>query len=91
MKFTIEIGDAEKCRVEYSFNQLTGTLVIKVNQQPVKKSVRWLNEPQFEVHDLEVGEVERHVIRIEKVRKQLFGHRNKVFVDNRLVRVFDGN
>jgi hypothetical protein len=91
MKFTIEIGEAEKCRLEYSFNQLTGTLVIKVNQQPVKKTVRWINEPRFAVHDLEVGEVERHIIRIEQERKQLFGHRNRVFVDNRLVRVYDGN
>lgn len=91
MKFTIEIGEAEKCRVEYSFNQLTGTLVIKVNQQPVKKTVRWINEPKFEVHDLEVGEMERHTIRIEKERKVFLGHRNRVFVDNRLVRVFDGN
>jgi len=91
MKFTIEIGDAEKCSVAYSFNQLTGTLVITVDQQPVKKSVRWLNEPQFEVHALVVGEHERHEVRIEKERKQLFGSRNRVFVDNRLVRVFDGN
>ena len=91
MKFTIEIGEAEKCRVEYSFNQLTGSLVIKVDQLPVKKAVRLFNEPVHEVHELVVGKNERHAIRIEQQRKQLLGHRNRVFVDNRLVRVFEGN
>ena len=42
MKFTIEIGDIEKHRLEYTFNQLFGKLVIKINEQPVKQSVRWV-------------------------------------------------
>jgi hypothetical protein len=34
--------------------------------------------------------MEKTEVRIEKVRKQLFGHRNNVYVDKRLTRVFDG-
>jgi hypothetical protein len=91
MKITLDIGEAEINRLDYEFNQLTGTLVIRVNQQPVLKATRWINEPRFEAHDLTVGQHERHVVRIEKERKQLLGHRGRVFVDNRLVRVFKGN
>ena len=31
MRFAIEIGNTEKHRLEYNFNQLLGSLVIKVN------------------------------------------------------------
>lgn len=91
MKFTIEIGEAEKHLLEYSFHQITGTLVIRINSRPVLKSTRWINEPRLEAHRLTVGERERHIVRIEKERKPLLGHRGRVFVDNRLVRVFGGN
>lgn len=91
MKFTFVIGETEKHRIEYSFNQLAGRLVVKVNEQPVRRSVRLFNEPTFEVHDFTVGEQERHHVRIEKQRKQLFGHRNRVFVDNRLYKVLEAN
>ena len=38
VRFAIEIGDTEKHRLEYNFNQLLGSLVIKVNEKAVKKS-----------------------------------------------------
>lgn len=91
MKFTIEIGDAEKHRIEYNFNQLFGRLVVKVNEQAIKKSVRLVNEPILEIHVFAVGQFEKHEVRIEKERRQLFGHRNRVFVNNRLVKVVDHN
>jgi hypothetical protein len=91
MKFTLEIGDAEKHRIEYHFNQLIGRLVVKVNERPVKKSVRLVNEPILEIHVFVVGQHERQEVRIEQERKQLFGHRNRVFVNNRLVKVVDDN
>lgn len=91
MKFTIEIGENEKHRIEYNFNQLIGRLVVTVDEQPVKKSVRLLNEPILEVHVFVVGQYEQQEVRIEQERKQLFGHRNRVFVNNRLVKVLDNN
>ena len=72
MKFTIEIGEAEKHRLEYYFNQLLGRLVIKVNEKAIKKSLRLINEPIFEVHVFTVGEREKSAVRIEKERKPLW-------------------
>ena len=90
MKFAIEIGDIEKHRLEYHFNQLLGSLVIKVNEKPIKKFVRLLNEPLLEVHDFVVGDQEKSSVRIEKERKPLMGCKNRLYVNNRLVKVFSG-
>ena len=91
MKIIIEVGEKEKHRIEYNFNQLIGRLVVKVNEQPVKRSYRLLNEPKFEVHVFVVGQFEKQEVRIEKQRKQLMGHRNRVFVNNRLFKVVENN
>ena len=90
MKFVIEIGDTEKHRLEYHFNQLLGSLIIKVNEKPIKKSLRMVNEPVLEVHAFVVGEREKTDVRIEKERKPLIGCKNRLYVNNRLVKVFSG-
>jgi hypothetical protein len=90
VKFAIEIGDAEKHRLEYNFNQLLGSLVIKVNETPIKKSVRLINEPVLEVHAFVVGDHEKSNVRIEKERMPLLGCKNRLYVNNRLVKVFSG-
>lgn len=87
MKFIIEFGETEKHRLEYNFNQLIGRLVIKVNERPVKTAYKLVNQPLFEIHAFEVGRFEKMQVRIEQQRKQLLGHRNRVFVNNRLVKV----
>ena len=76
--------------MEYEFNQLLGSLVIKVNNRPVKRCRRLFNEPIREVYDLVIGEFEKSVIRIEKQRGVLFGQRNIVFVNNRLAGIYQG-
>jgi hypothetical protein len=90
VKFAIEIGDAEKHRLEYNFNQLLGSLVIKVNEKAIKKSIRLVNEPLLEVYAFAVGDNEKSEVRIEKERKALLGCRNRLYVNNRLVKVFNG-
>jgi hypothetical protein len=90
MKFAIEIGETEKHRLEYNFNQLLGTLLVRVNEKPVKKSIRLMNEPVLEVYVFVVGEREKSTVRIEKHRKPLLGHRSRLYVNNRLLRVFEG-
>lgn len=90
MKFTLEVGDSETHVVAFHFNQLLGSLQIAVDNQVVFQSQRLFNEPVNEVYDFVIGNREKAAVRIEKQRKQLFGHRNRVFVDNRLARVFDG-
>jgi hypothetical protein len=90
MKFKIEVGEVEKHLVEFHHNQLIGSLQIKVDQQTIYRNTRMLNEPTEEVYKFVVGQMERTEVRIEKIRKQLFGHRNSVYVGNRLARVYDG-
>ena len=90
MKFKIEVGEVEKHLVEFDHNQLVGSLLIKVDAKTVYQSRRFVNEPKEEVYQFVVGQSEKTEVRIEKVRKQLFGHRNTVYVDKRLARVYDG-
>jgi len=90
VKFSIEVGESEKHRLEYSFNQLLGSLVIKVNGEPIKQELRLINEPVLEVHIVVVGKTEKSTVRIEKERKQLLGTKNRLYVNNRLVKVLEG-
>lgn len=89
MKFVIDIGETEINRLAYQYNQLLGKLVIKVNEKPVKELVRLLNEPLLEVHELILGRFETSTVRIEKERKALFGPTNRLYVNNRLIKVFE--
>ncbi len=86
MRFIIEFGEKEKHRMKYDFNQLFGRLVIMADVRPVKTAYRLVNEPELEAHVSRVGRFEKSLVRIEKQRKQLLGHRNRVFVNDCLVR-----
>lgn len=90
MKFKVEVGEVEKHLIEFHHNQLLGLLSIKVDKKPVVRMSRLLNEPVREVYQFAVGQMEKSEIRIEKLRRQLIGTRNSVYVGNRLVRVFEG-
>ena len=90
MKFNLEIGEAEKHLVEFNFDQLLGQLVIKVNKQEVKRSVRLFNEPLKETHTVQIGDGEGLVVRIEKERKLLFGQKCRVFLNDRLYKYYEG-
>ena len=90
MRFIIEVGEVEKHLVEFSFNQLAGSLVIQVDNKPVLKTKRVFNEPVNEVFQFMVVNAERLPVRIEKKRKPLIGHRNCVYVADRLTRVVEG-
>jgi translation initiation factor 2 beta subunit (eIF-2beta)/eIF-5 len=87
MKFKLEVGEEEKHVVEFCFNQLAGTLVITVDDKPVVKKRRLINEPIEETYELTVGENIKSSVRIEKRRKQLLGHRSRVWINNRLAQV----
>lgn len=91
MKITFEVGEIEKHQIEYQFNALLGTLAVKVDGKVVQKHIRLINEPVHEVHALVVGQNEKHNLRFEKERTSTFTHRNRVFVNNRLLRVVDNN
>jgi len=89
MKFTIAVGDTDKHVVNFNFNQLRGTLLIQVDDRTIFQSTRVFNEPLREVYRFKIEGPEKPEVRIEKRRKQLFGHHNTVFVNERLVGVFD--
>jgi hypothetical protein len=90
MRFALDIGETEKSHLEFQFNQLLGSTVIKVNNKEVKKSVRLFSGPFQERHEVEVGTNERHTVFIEKQRKWLFGQKYLVYVNQRLVKLFHG-
>ena len=89
MRFTLEVGNVDKHLVEFNFNQLLGTLDIRVDQRPVYQSKRIFNEPVHEVYHFVIDGAEKSDVRIEKRRKQLFGHNNSIYVNDRLTRVVD--
>lgn len=79
----------EKFLLEYEFNQLFGNQIIKINNQIVKKTRRWISAPVRESHELDLGE--HHLrVRIENERRNLFGLVNRVFVNDRLIKSFEG-
>jgi len=90
MKLVLELGEQEKTVLEFHFNQLLGLSQIFINNKPVKQQRRWFSEPLFEAHEVEVGEMEKAHVRIEKERKLLFGQKYRVYVNQRLTRVCDG-
>ena len=90
MKFAVEVVDVEKNHLEYHANQLLGSQTIKINNRPVKRVVHLVNEPIFEVHSFVVGFNEKTTVRIEKQRLPLLGYTNRVYLNDRLARVFRG-
>ena len=90
MKFALEFGEAENHLLEFSFNQLLGTSIIKIDHKVIMKHTRWFSEPLQQTHEVEVGDHEHWRLRIEKQRKILFGQRYRVFVNQRLAKVCEG-
>ena len=90
MKFTIDVGEVERQRVEFNFNQLLGRTLICSNGRELKRSIRLFSEPTTETHVIQFNEAERIELRIEKRRKMLFASRYYVYVNNRLTQVYEG-
>lgn len=89
MRFMLEIGNIDKHFIDFNFNQLRGTLVIRVDDRPVFRSTRVFNEPVYEVYKFVIDGAEKSEVRIEQRRKLLFGHHDTVYVNDRLTKVFD--
>jgi len=89
MRFSLEVGNTDKHLVEFNFNQLYGTLLIRVDNRPIFQSKRIFNEPVREVYHFVIDGTEKSDVRIEQRRKPLIGHHDTVFVNDRLTKVFD--
>ena len=89
MRFTLAVGNTDKHLVEFNFNQLCGTLIICVDNRPIFQSTRLYNEPVHEIYHFVIDGAEKSDVRIEKRRKPLLGHRNTVYVNDRITQVVD--
>ncbi len=90
MRFVIEVGSSEKHRIEFSFNQLMGRSLVKVDGAVVFKKKRWFSEPIKDLYEIEVGQLEPVRLRIEKIRKRLVASKYLVYVNNRLTQMYQG-
>jgi hypothetical protein len=88
MKFRLEVGDTQKHVLEYSYSQLRGELVIRLNHEQVFRQKRRFNEPLQEQHLVRVEESGALDVLIEKERRPLFGHRYRVFLNGRLYKSY---
>ena len=91
MKYTLEVaGNIERYLLDYQFNELLGSMVIKIDNQEVKRAVYLFGGPKKESLALTLGKNETVNVRIERERKFPFGHSSCVFVNERLVKRYEG-
>jgi hypothetical protein len=94
MKFTLEIGDKEKAKIEFSRNWFTGAMRAFVDGRQVAQQSPFSIFTHFSFrlrrrYEFMVGSTEKHKIVLEKQRPLLFAgfrsHVYRVFVDDKLV------
>lgn len=90
MKFSIELGNHEKHVIEFTFNQLLGQSLVRIDTREVVRKKRWFSEPLVDRFDFQVGQFEPVRVRIEKERKLIFASKYRVYIDNRLTQLYQG-
>lgn len=88
MKFSIELGETEKHKLDCESNPFWGLFIIKVDDVERKKVRRLFYMPGKESHRLDIGLQERMEVTIEKERGLFNGETHRVFVNGRLVKCF---
>src|ERR1043166_8257685 len=76
MKFAIDVGNAEKTRIEFSRNWFTGRMQTLADGQPVAEQSPLSPSTHFSLrlkrcYEFDVGKTERHHVVIEKERPLL--------------------
>jgi hypothetical protein len=90
MKFSLELaGDTEKHSLEYSSDTFSGSFIIKVDEREVKSEKRLFMRSFNEQHSIEVGEHERLNVTIESKRNTLLREKTCVYVNGRLVKLYE--
>jgi hypothetical protein len=94
MRFTLEVGDKEKSRIDFSRNWFTGAMQIFVNGEKVAQQ-NWLapsthfNFTLKRRHEFVVGRDEKHQVVVERERPLLVAgirpQRYRLFVDGELI------
>ena len=94
MKFSFEVGEHERHRVGFSFNQFWGQVEILVDGESVRRDLALFSLNLVRRYAFTVGAAERHDVVIEKERKLflagLRAQKYRVFVDGKLVEEHEG-
>jgi hypothetical protein len=90
MRFSFVVGTGERHRVDFSFDQIwLGSVRVDVNGEVRIRKHQLMGFDPVRTYTLQVGEREKHAVRIEKQKRLLFGgllpQSYRVFVDDRLV------
>jgi hypothetical protein len=89
VELVFQVGQVERHQVTFKFNKFWGLLSITVDGRKVVNTMRVGSISLVKTYDFVVGVEERHQVRIEKHREQLFaGFRPQkifAFVDGRPV------
>lgn len=90
MKFSLEVGEIEKHRVDCETNPFWGLFVVKIDNVERAKARHMLLAPRRQRHSFDVGIHERLHVTVEKVRGLFRGETHRIFVNGRLVKCFTG-
>jgi len=94
MTFTFGVGDKEKHRVTFRFNQIWGNLKITVDDSVVVRDFQTFSLHLTKKWEFSVGEGEPHKVTIEKERKLILAgfrkQKYRAFVDSVLVAEHEG-
>ncbi|MDB6028409.1 MAG: hypothetical protein JWM68_4632 [Verrucomicrobiales bacterium] len=88
MKFSLEIGDVEKHRVDCETNPFWAMCIIKVDDVEKAKVRHVFFGPRCESHSFEVGKAERLHVTVENIRRLFARETHRVFVNGRLIKCF---
>jgi len=90
--FWFDVGHQERHRVEFSFSRWWGGLKIKVDGSVVVSERLMFSLRLTRRYEFTVGQVEKHLVAIEKKRAPLFGgilpSTYRVFIDGQHVQTF---
>jgi hypothetical protein len=73
VQLIFEVGSQERHQIDFTFDQFWGGLNIRVDGEPVVDQVQMFSVRLTNDWDFEIGENERHHVRIEKRRKLFLG------------------
>jgi hypothetical protein len=94
MLFSFEVGQRERHRVEFYFNQMWGNVKITVDDRVVQTDFKMFSFNLVKRYDLVVGDEEVHDVVIEHERKLLFAgfrpYKYRAYVDGKLIHEREG-
>jgi hypothetical protein len=72
-EFEFEVGESEKHRVRFYFNQSLGPLKIWVDENLVVRKFLMLKLSTVQCYEFPVGVSEKHTVSIEQSRRRMMG------------------